>query len=154
MKPNKLYWDSDCFLAWLQAESGKIESCKQVLHLAEAGKVTIVTSTLTLAEVLHLRGSQPIARKDRERVEAFFKRAYIATSPVTRAIAELSRELVWDHGIRPKDAIHVATALDTQVESLHTFDKKLIAKNRRIGEPPLVIERPQRFPASLFKTDQ
>ena len=50
--------------------------------------------------------------------------------------------MVWTQGIRPKDAIHVATALDGHVNVLETFDDGLLAKTGTIGNPPLVIRKP------------
>lgn len=53
------YWDSCCFLAWLQEEDPvRARGCGQVISEAEAGKLRIVTSSLTLAEVLWIRGSR------------------------------------------------------------------------------------------------
>ena len=142
MTPTVLYWDSNCFLAWLQEEPHGFESCEDVLKSAEHGRCRIITSTLTISEVLNIRGSKPIHRVDRDRVVNFFKREYIFTSPLTQRIAEHSRDLVWDFGIHPKDAVHVATALAARVPILNTFDKKLIAKSGKIGDYSMQIERP------------
>ena len=143
-----IYWDSNCFLAWLQQEPEGIEGCKYVLDMAGTGKCRIVTSTLTISEVLLYKGSKPILRNDRERVIKFFRQEYFEISPLTRPIAESSRELVWDYGIHPKDAIHVATALDAEVALLNTFDKKLISKGRHLDH--LSIAAPQVGQARLF----
>ena len=61
---------------------------------------------------------------------------------VTRVVSESAQELVWDHGVRPKDAIHVATALEAQVQALETFDDGLLKKSETIGVPPLLIRKP------------
>jgi predicted nucleic acid-binding protein len=50
--------------------------------------------------------------------------------------------LVWNHGIRPKDAIHVATALDAGALALETFDDGLLKKSGQVGVSPLVIRKP------------
>jgi predicted nucleic acid-binding protein len=52
MSLEKIYWDSNCFLGHFQAEAGKAEKCDGVIQRAERGDVLIVTSALTLAEVL------------------------------------------------------------------------------------------------------
>ena len=136
------YWDSDCFLGWLQAEDGKIESCRQVLNLAARGDIEIITSALTIAEVLNLPRHEPISSDRRQQVIDFFKRSYIVTMSITRRLAEESREFVWDHGIKPKDALHVATALSAKVDVFNTFDQALIGKSRKVGNPSLLIEIP------------
>lgn len=143
MSFERRYWDSDCFLGWLKAEEEKVGLCRQVLNRAEAGHLQIVTSALTIAEVLDLRGHEKIGRDRRQQVIDFFKKPYIITVSITRRIAEESRELVWDHGIKPKDALHVATAAHTKVPLLNTFDGGLIRKSGTIGSPKIIIEHPQ-----------
>jgi predicted nucleic acid-binding protein len=75
-------------------------------------------------------------------VRKFFLRSYFRIRNVTRHIAESAQDLVWTQGIRPKDAIHVATALDARAVAMETFDAELIKKSRTIGNPPLLIRRP------------
>jgi predicted nucleic acid-binding protein len=127
------YWDSDCFLGWLQAEPDKEDLCRAVLQSAEDGKILIVTSALTLAEVLMTRGRPRIPASDREKVEKFFRSNYIVVRNITRRVAELGRTLVWDHKIAPKDALHLATAIDSKLVLMNTFDKPLIKKCGRHG---------------------
>lgn len=136
------YWDSNCFLAWLQSEEGRHETCQDVLTLAERGEVEIVTSVLTLTEVLRLRPKDALPSERRSSVEALFNRPSIRTMMLTRRLAEMARDLVWDHGVAPKDAIHVASALAAKVDVLNTFDDPLVGKSGSIGNPPLVIEIP------------
>ena len=119
-----------------------MELCRQVLNLAASGEVEIITSALTIAEVLHLQGRQPIQADKRKQVTDFFKRSYIIPVSITRRVAEESRDLVWDHGIEPKDALHVATALSAKVDVFNTFDQSLIGKNLKVGNPKLRIEIP------------
>ena len=61
---------------------------------------------------------------------------------LTRRLAESARDLVWDHGVAPKDAIHVASALAAKAGVLNTFDGPLIGKSGQIGSPALNIEEP------------
>ena len=136
------YWDSDCFLGWLLEEPDKVEHCREVLSAAEDGKILIVTSALTIAEVLALRGRLKIPSEDREKVENFFRQEYIVVRNITRRIAENARSFVWDFGVAPKDALHVATAIDAKLTLLNTFDKKLKNKSGKIGKPPLIMDLP------------
>ncbi len=142
MSRERRYWDSDCFLGWLQAEPDKQEACRGVLDEAKGGSILIITSALTIAEVLALRGRPKIDASCRHAVEQFFRQSYISVQNVTRRIAEAAREAVWDHGIAPKDAIHVATALALEVSSLNTFDVDLMKRSGRVGVPALTICRP------------
>ena len=142
MSAGARYWDSDCFLGWLHEEPDKVEHCRQVLSAAEDGNIVIVTSALTIAEVLALRGKVKIPSSEREKVEAFFRQEYIAVRNITRRIAESARTYVWDYGVDPKDALHVATALDAGLTLMNTFDRGLQKKSGQIGQPMLIIEKP------------
>ena len=52
------YWDSNAFLGWLAEEPDKIDYCRPVIEAAEAGSVRILTSALTIAEVLWIKGRE------------------------------------------------------------------------------------------------
>ena len=51
----------------------------------------------------------------------------------------------------PKDAIHVATALEAEVTALETFDKGLLAKSMKVG---LLIRTPQPSKQGTFDLAQ
>ena len=148
------YWDSCAFLGWLKEEADKVDECHNGIRLAERGELIIVTSALTLAEVLHVKGKGPIPMEDRDKVRRFFENDYITLYDVDRHIAERAQEVVWQNGVKPKDAIHVATALSLAdgrgVEQLDTFDNYLIGQSGAVGgNPPLQIGRPN-LPGELF----
>ena len=137
------YWDACAFLAWLKEENGRIQGCGNVLREARAGRLEIVTSALTLAEVLMVRGEAQVPESDRQLVRDVFKAEWLILYNVDRHIGEHAQEIVWRNGVRPKDAIHVATALSAGVDCLDTFDGPLINLSGRIGTPPLMICEPQ-----------
>ncbi len=72
---------------------------------------------------------------------------------VDRFIAEDARQLVWDKNVKPKDAIHLATALrqDVVLDQFDTFDHGLIKLSRALGDPPLVIGYPSLPPKLPFE---
>jgi len=143
MTIERIYWDSDAFLGWLGNEEGKAAKCGGVIERAERGEVLLITSTLTLAECLWMRGQPKVAHEKAEIVRRFFRKSYIRMYNVTRRLGEDAQDLVWLSGIRPKDAIHVATAIHLKVDALETFDTGLIKKSGSVGEPLLKIREPQ-----------
>jgi predicted nucleic acid-binding protein len=143
MSVEKVYWDTACFLAHLKAEVGKAEQCDGVLARAERGDVLIVTSALTIAEVLWVRGGPKLPKDKAEIVQRFFRKSYIRVVNVSRKIAESAQMHVWENGVNPKDAIHVATALSISVVALESFDAGLIRKSGIMGNPLLLIREPQ-----------
>ena len=151
------YWDSNAFLGWLAEEFDKVDYCRPVIEAAEAGKVRILTSALTIPEVLWIKGRNRVAAESAAKVEAFFKHEWIVIRELDRFIAEDARALVWDYNVKPKDAVHVATALkrDLPIEQLDTFDEPLIRLSGKLGEPPLIIGKPNMESAfPLFEHDE
>lgn len=149
------YWDANVFLGWLADEPDKVSRCRPVIDAAQAGQLVVITSALTIAEVLWVKGEPRLPVTEAKRVEAFFRNRWIIVRDVDRFIAEDARALVWDKNIKPKDAIHVATALrqDVQIDQLDTFDEGLIKQNGKLGVPPLAIGVPN-LPGKLpFDSD-
>lgn len=131
------YWDAGVFLAWLKNEQPWAAQCMPGVQEAEAGRLIIVTSALSLAETLYLiRGEKPVSKEVRQAIRDFFERDYVRLSEVDRATAERAQDVIWDYGIKPKDAIHVATALQVgeivPIEQLDTFDGPLASFSGRI----------------------
>ncbi|MFH1116662.1 MAG: PIN domain-containing protein [Pseudomonadota bacterium] len=145
MKSELRYWDSNCFLGWLKNEPSKASLCEGVIQGAEKGEFLIVTSALTLVEVVKLKHELPIPATDAIRVQKFFESPFIRVRGVDRFLAEKARELVWHYQfLKPKDAVHVATAIDREIRIFDTFDEDLIRLSGRLGNPPMRIGKPDR----------
>lgn len=125
-----VYWDADAFLALINEDksSHEIAGCNDVWSLAEKGLIHIVTSALTTAEVIHKKGVPKLDPAKRPLVSNFFRQAFISQKPLTREIAELARDVVWDSNIKPKDAVHVATCAYYKIRVMHSFDENLLTK--------------------------
>jgi predicted nucleic acid-binding protein len=126
--PDKIYWDSNAFLAWLQNEAEREAACRDTLDAAQRGDFLIVTSALTLAEVLWLRGAPRLTEDKANLLNRFFRRSSMRVVNLDRKIAQRAQRLVWESGIKPKDSVHVATALQYECSILETFDGPLITK--------------------------
>ena len=147
------YWDSSCFLAIFNDEE-RAEECMAVLSLARRKKTLIYLSPLVPVEVVRPKGRpSPLPLSDRERVRAMFDNDYFRWRIMDRHIAEMSQDLCWENGIKPRDAVHVAAALDVGCDLLETFDKDLLKWNGKLRGASLRICRPGDPPAgSLFES--
>jgi predicted nucleic acid-binding protein len=134
------YWDSCCFLGWLKSEPDKVDECEGVIRQAEAGNVLIVTSSLTLTEVIRVKGKPPLDAADEAQIAGFFKHEYILVRELDRVTAEQARRLIWEQKVTVKDAVHVATAVRGGLTRMDTFDDKLIKRSGKIAG--LIIGRP------------
>ena len=119
-----VYWDSAVFLAFINGDKSpeEMSKCNDGWMAAEKGLIHIVTSVFTSTEVIYAKGSPKLDLAKRPLVSNFFRQIFISQEPLTREIAELARDVVWDNAIRPKDAIHVATAAYFKIGEFHTFD--------------------------------
>ena len=142
MKAELVYWDSCAFLGWLQAEPDKVDMCGGTLDRAKAGEIGIVTSALTITEVLWTKNSPRITADRADTLNRFFRHSWIRIHNVTRTTATSAQDVVWNHGVKPKDAIHVATALELGIPTLETFDDGVLKLNGLIGTPPLIVRKP------------
>jgi predicted nucleic acid-binding protein len=144
--PERVYWDTNCFLGWFQQESNKRDALKELLTRAEEGELIIVTSALTITECAGLPTVRKVDDSASKKMLAFFEQDYIALRSVERIIAENAHGLVRNLAIKHKDAIHVATATMSNVSALHTWDEGILKHNGsasigvRIEKPPDPVE--------------
>lgn len=139
--PDRIYWDSNAFLAWLQNERGREAACRDTLDAAQRGDFLIVTSALTLAEVLWMKGSPRLTEDKAELLNGFFRRSSLRVVNLDRKVAQGAQRLVWERGIKPKDSVHVATAIQYECPILETFDRPLIQKG--LDLEGILIREPQ-----------
>jgi predicted nucleic acid-binding protein len=139
------YWDSSCFIAWFMKEQGSFEKCEGVVQAAIAGDVQIVTSALTLAEVVCAPGRSPLPSGLEEQINKFFDER-VSVRNVTPFIGNHARHLLWSHQhLAYKDAIHVATAMQIHgITCLDSFDNHMLKMDGKLGSPALKICHPKR----------
>ena len=140
--PKQRYWDANVFLGWFQNETDKVNKCRGVIKLAEDGELIIVTSALTMTEVIKLRGKPRLKKEKETKIRRFFEQEFMSIRSVDRNIAEHARQLIWQHNVDPKDSIHLATALKLKLSIFDTFDEKLVKLSDKLGNPLLRIGHP------------
>ena len=147
----RVYWDSSAFLAWLLPEPDREDHCKEVLDAAESGELEIVTSAVTLTEVIKIGKSAPrLKEADEEKIRLFFENPYILIFSTTRIVAELARQLIWKHPkLKPKDSIHLASAILAKIGEVHSYDRDHLSLDGLIGSPPVKICTPQMVQRTL-----
>ncbi len=97
----------------------------RILKAAEEGRVRLVTSVLSLLEVLVIPKRyrhQELCRRYREFFESFPNLRLLS---VDSEIAEIASGLRADHELRTPDSIHVATAIHAGVDAFVTQDLRL-----------------------------
>lgn len=137
------YWDSTVFLAWLRPEPDRAERCKGVIKHAEKGELKIVTSAITLAEVIKLKGAPQLKEEQEETIKLFFQNDFISIRNLDHFVAEYARNLIWKYShLKPKDSIHLATAHLLKIRYLDTFDDDFTKLDGILTNPPIKIGSP------------
>jgi len=151
------YWDTCLFLAWIKDEerkSGEMDGVREVIERAKRREVKLVTSVLTMVEVMEARlpvGMETLfsgLMKRVNRLSMDIKCASVAHD--LRNYYELKKAENDGRILSLPDAIHLATAILYRVNEFHTFDndgdKKslgLIPLSGNIGGNRLIICKPQ-----------
>lgn len=142
----KRYWDATVFLAWIKDEANRADVCEAIIGDARDGRCVIYTSMITLAEVTKTRrGPVQVGRDVEERIAQFFQNDYIKLIPVDQVIGTRARRLIWDFPfLGPRDAIHLATALQIGADALEHYDdddfgrvSRLVSEQQLQGFPPV-----------------
>lgn len=126
----RVYWDACIWFAVIKQEPGRFVRANHVLEQARRGEVEIWTSSLTLAEAFRKQcgtpGEQHAGLDEAQDVafEEFVAQDFVVEVQVDHAIGVSARRLLRKHTKlrKPADAVHLATAAESQVDEFHTFD--------------------------------
>lgn len=160
-KPRRLGWDACTWIATIIQEQvplkgGGVEDrgppCNYVIEQATQRTVEIATSGLSLAEVCK---DPSVKETDGDVLADFFRNDYILIVPVDRHVGTLAREIMQSGhaGLRPPDAVHLASAIVAEVTEFQTFDRKLLnldGQLKRLDGGLLRIAKPPLPPPSLL----
>ncbi len=127
------YWDSCVFLSYLENDPDRVSHIESILNEAAAGKVQILTSTLSIAEVAYTsyeKEGRVLRPGEEKRIDALWHPPVMLVE-YHRRIAVEARRLIRESfatdkpTLKPNDAIHAATAHLHQADVFHTYDSKL-----------------------------
>lgn len=94
-------------------------------HAVDRGEFQVITSVLTLTEVL----VHPLRQKNRLLADQYrrilFHANHVTTIAISEPIAEEAAQLRSTHGLRTPDAIQLATAIHSGASSFLTNDSRL-----------------------------
>jgi len=157
-RPPRVYWDANVFLSFIEAIPERLAEIESILDAARRRELEIVTSMVTIVEVAFGAQEQAggaLSEEVDERIAAL----WMPGSPVVpidfhELIAEEARALVRRgrveaRGIKPMDAIHLASARRGDVVDFHTYDERLQRWSGHLGFPVRApIARSPRLPGS------
>ena len=130
------YIDSSVFIAHIKREttlaangSPRFEITKHIFEGAEQKKYQIYTSFFTLAEVRRMQhGTKPISGPELVDINAMFNKylqnEFLLPIELSREVGEKAQSLGAAYGIKPGDAVHLASAVVAKCNVLLVWDKE------------------------------
>lgn len=141
----KYYWDSSAFLAWLQAERGRVELADSIVSEVQQGKAIIITSVMASTEIFEGNFTQQQERQ----FKLLMGRRDVTQVNVDHNVSDLARQIREHYKKKGKklstpDATHLATAIIHKADEFHTFDEDdLLKLNWDFPGYPLKICKPE-----------
>jgi predicted nucleic acid-binding protein len=158
LKPVRIYWDSDVFLAYFNKDPGRFPDLQTILDdvRASQGHYKIVTSVVTKVEVAYI-AAEKTAPDDYPNVETILDEFWgnthiIELIEVSDDVITQARGLIrtaflngW-RGLRANDAIHLGSAQwvtkHVEVAAFHTYNVQDFQKFQQIVSFPIQEPRP------------
>ena len=130
-KPNipVVYRDSCVFIDWLDKKRpDRINLIDPLVSMAQNGELKIITSVIAEGEVIKWPEEGISDQESNRRIADFFKNPWIIRRSVDTRVMGVVRQIRLINKLKLPDAIHVATALISEVAALHTFDHDHLIK--------------------------
>lgn len=116
-----IYLDSSAFIAVIKKEPG-CEPIEEVLELADRRQIEVYASPVLLVEVRG-QGRGGTDAVVEQQALAILSGARLINVEFHRHVALRARDYVGQYRLRPLDAIHLASAVEAEVEVMWTLDR-------------------------------
>jgi predicted nucleic acid-binding protein len=127
---SRIFWDTNLFIYMLEGGGELMHRTQEVLVRMTARRDELITSALTVGEVL----VKPLEKGQRDmaiRYEHFFSSPGVRIVDFDRVAAGLYAGVRTDRSIRPPDAIQLSCAAAAGTNLFITNDERLSKKNVR-----------------------
>ena len=130
----RFYFDASVYLAFLNSEPDRADAVASLLDDAQHGSIEVITSTVSLAEVVYLRSraSDLSPEETDERIDGLLRNEAVTTLvQLSSEIGVLARRFARvpqprQSHLRVRDAIHLATAVVANVEFFCSYDSDFV----------------------------
>lgn len=124
----KTYLDTSVYIAAFKNESGR-EVSGHILRAARQGRISIVASTFVMAELVHGSGRlDPMTSGQDTIIEKTLVSSRIDFIELDMDIALQARRIAREHGLKPPDAVHIATALQADADVFLSWDDHFLGR--------------------------
>lgn len=116
--------DTVTIIYFLEQHPRYYQTAKEIFKIIEAGKISAVISTLVFAELLVPAYKTKEYKPAEKIVRILSNFPNMKTIPLTTKVSITASRLRTIHELRPPDAIHIATALESKSSGIITNDKE------------------------------
>jgi predicted nucleic acid-binding protein len=134
-KVNYVYCDANVFLAYFNAEAGRVEILDQLFEdIQKDNQRKLITSVITITEVSHVAVEKTRHKPDKAILDVldhfWGDSSLIEFVDLNELIARQSRDLIrhaisLKYALRTNDSIHLTSAKYAAVSEFFTYDAKL-----------------------------
>jgi predicted nucleic acid-binding protein len=149
------YLDSSVYISAIVGEAiepGKSDLSAQILELARSGRFNVFASTFVFAEVIKDRKRDELDPEQEATIDKYLEQDFITWVEVDLPIAKKARSLSRFQGLKPVDAIHVASALRAKCDQFLTWDENDFTDGTEIDGlaiyRPHMVELPAQLPGT------
>jgi predicted nucleic acid-binding protein len=133
---NLFYWDANVFIHYLNGDLERLPTLDAILDAVSKSKkdkiVTSIFSKVEVAWVASEKNHRSLRQDEESKIDALWNdSSIIELVDFNDEIAHMARDLLrramaknWD-GLKPNDAIHLATAEWVGAVEMHTYDTRL-----------------------------
>lgn len=143
--PRRIYWDANVPLSYLNDVPDRAPIIEELFRQARADEFELLTSSISRVEIAFIQSEKEGGTLDPEAEQAI-DALWLPGSPLKTVefydlIADRARRLIRqgiDQGwgaLKPKDAIHVATAAQMGVSEMHSYDGQVKKWSDKLGFP-------------------
>lgn len=143
VKRTRIYWDACTWLAIINEEravfkgegkptENRFAMCQNIIERAMEDEFEIVVSAFTLAEVC----KSPVAKTENpSKLPSFLDHEFVLVVPVDKDVGLKAQTLQSSglFGLKPADAVHIASAQRANVSEIHSFDSDMLKLDGQIA---------------------
>lgn len=141
--PRRIYWDANVPLSFLNGLTDRVPTIEELFRQARAEEIELLTSSVSRVEVAFAKSEKDSGSLDEgteEAIEAFWAPGsplktvefYDLIADGAKALIRQGIEQGWG-GLKPMDAIHIATAQRMGVAEMHTYDERVKKWSGKLG---------------------